>query len=301
MKISDLELFCAVAEERSFVKATRRLYISQSAVTQHIKKIEAELGFPLLARDKHFVALTPQGEIFLRSSEEIVQSYRQALADCTRATETEQKLTVYYIGASSFTFLPEVLKEFHELYPDCEIVTKQIRPGNETEAFEKGETNLIYTPYELVADDPKLNFYPLFLDIHYCVMNAEDPCAEKKQLCYEDLAGKTVLLPNRAFRTKHGDNPEANSLRHLEPVISRLMQPELGCRLENGRNPDNVMMQLLSRSGCYAIMPGHAVPAHPKLRAVPFRSGVTISVGLAYAKPMNRLELAFADMARFHG
>ena len=60
MKIHDLEVFCAVTEEESFVKAARRLYISQSAVTQLIRKIETELGFPLLIRNKHFVKITAQ-------------------------------------------------------------------------------------------------------------------------------------------------------------------------------------------------------------------------------------------------
>ena len=61
MKLHDLAVFCAVAEEESFVNAAHRLFVSQSAVTQHIKKIETELGFPLLIRNKHFVKITAQG------------------------------------------------------------------------------------------------------------------------------------------------------------------------------------------------------------------------------------------------
>ena len=47
MTFRELELFLVVADERSFVKAARKLFISQPAVTQQIKKMENELGFSL--------------------------------------------------------------------------------------------------------------------------------------------------------------------------------------------------------------------------------------------------------------
>lgn len=94
MKISDLELFTTVAREKSFSKAAQRLYISQSAVTQHIKKIETELGFALFERNTHFAALTEQGKIMLSTSQEMLKQYHKALAMCTRGLESRTKLTV---------------------------------------------------------------------------------------------------------------------------------------------------------------------------------------------------------------
>lgn len=91
MKIHDLKVFCAVAEEKSFVNAARRLYVSQSAVTQLIRKTEAELGFPLLVRNKHIVKITAQGEIFYRAAKDILQRYRQALSDCARESGARRR------------------------------------------------------------------------------------------------------------------------------------------------------------------------------------------------------------------
>ena len=100
MKLHDLEVFCAVAEEESFVNAAHRLFVSQSAVTQHIKKIETELGFPLLIRNKHFVKITAQGEIFHRAAKDILLRYRQALDDCAREKGAEHILRLSYVGPS---------------------------------------------------------------------------------------------------------------------------------------------------------------------------------------------------------
>ena len=111
MKIHDLEVFCTVAEEESFVKAAHRLYISQSAVTQHIKKIETELGFPLLIRNKHFVKMTAQGEIFHRAARDILLRYQQMLDDCARESGAEHTLRLSYVGPSGAPYLTDLLKE----------------------------------------------------------------------------------------------------------------------------------------------------------------------------------------------
>ena len=63
MTFRALEIFLAVADEKSFGKAAQKLFISQPSVTQQIKKLENELGFALFLRDKHNVELTKAGEM----------------------------------------------------------------------------------------------------------------------------------------------------------------------------------------------------------------------------------------------
>ena len=148
MKLHDLEVFCAVAEEESFVNAAHRLFVSQSAVTQHIKKIETELGFPLLIRNKHFVKITAQGKIFHRAAKDILLRYRQALDDCARESGAEHILRLSYVGPSGAPYLTDTLKQFHILYPECEIVTRRLRPDQVNSTLEQDETNLLQA-YEL--------------------------------------------------------------------------------------------------------------------------------------------------------
>ena len=288
MKISDFELFAVVAREKSFSKAAQRLYISQSAVTQHIKKIETELGFELFERNTHFVTLTEQGEIMLNTSQEMLKQYHKALAMCRRGLELRPKLTVFYVGTASQRFLPDVLIQFHARFPNCSIMTRRVRLDEANEALEKGETNLVIMPDDMFDDSRGWFFCPLYQDAFYCVMNKNHPFAVREALDYKDLAGKTLLAPSRA-----------SCPNNMAQVLERVQKEEKSCVLVWENNIDSVALHLrFSNSNYLAIIPGHALPAHPQLCAVLFRAGIIPQVGLVYAHPMSRTEETFVSIAR---
>jgi DNA-binding transcriptional LysR family regulator len=175
------------------------------------------------------------------------------------------------------------------LYPDCNIVTRRLRPDQVCGALEKEETNLVFTPYDLISDSSLLFFYPLYHDRHYCVMEAANPFAKKKRLRFEELGGKHILLPSKAFRPAH-----------IEPAMRALGREELHCKLDEVYNIDNALIQLLSHSDAIAIAPGFCIPEHPRLRAALLEDGTQIRVGLAYRQAMTHCEEAFALLARDH-
>lgn len=66
MTLLQLQCFITVAEQGSFTKASVLMHLSQSAVSQHINSLEAELGFTLLQRSSKSVVLTNEGNAFLK-------------------------------------------------------------------------------------------------------------------------------------------------------------------------------------------------------------------------------------------
>jgi DNA-binding transcriptional LysR family regulator len=64
--------FVAVADELHFGRAAARLYVSQPALSKQIRKLEAQLGEPLLVRDSRHVTLTARGEYFYRDARELL-------------------------------------------------------------------------------------------------------------------------------------------------------------------------------------------------------------------------------------
>src|SRR5271157_5217711 len=65
--LRDLAAFVAIAEERSFTRAAARLGVSQSALSQTVRGLEARLGIRLLNRTTRSVSPTAAGERVLRT------------------------------------------------------------------------------------------------------------------------------------------------------------------------------------------------------------------------------------------
>ena len=71
------KVFCVVADNGSFSKAAEKLYISQPAITQTIKKLEEQLGGKLFYRNNNGVSLTEEGKHlyeYIKDSMEIIEN-----------------------------------------------------------------------------------------------------------------------------------------------------------------------------------------------------------------------------------
>jgi DNA-binding transcriptional LysR family regulator len=87
MELRQLRYFVAVAEERHFRRAAARLHVAQPAVSEQIKKLEAELGAPLFVRSSRTVELTAAGAAFLRDARRVLRQLEQAAGTVERVRD----------------------------------------------------------------------------------------------------------------------------------------------------------------------------------------------------------------------
>jgi len=122
MRGEQLRVFLAVARLRSFSRAAETLYLTQSAVSQQIGRLESEYGVRLFARDGRKVELTDAGAALLPYAEQIVR-----LLDEASSTLEEIRGAVrgrLRLGASptpATYLLPALLGAFVEEHPDVEV------------------------------------------------------------------------------------------------------------------------------------------------------------------------------------
>ena len=96
MNFLNMQYFCVTAEELSFSKAAKRLFITQQSLSDHITRLEAEYGVELFRRTRP-ISLTPAGECLYRNSREILRQKAETekiLQDIRDARNAEQSIGV---------------------------------------------------------------------------------------------------------------------------------------------------------------------------------------------------------------
>ena len=131
MNFLNLQYFCTAAEELSFTKAAKRLFISQQSLSSHISRLEEEFGVVLFNRTQP-VTLTEAGECLYRDSRILLDQKKQtekALQDIRDFRRGE--LTIGASTSRGAIMLADILPDFHREFPQVQLhlvegTTKQI-------------------------------------------------------------------------------------------------------------------------------------------------------------------------------
>lgn len=127
MELNQLRTFNLAATEHSFSKAAQILHLTQPAVTQQIKNLEAEMGEALFERLGRALVLTPAGEALLAFAQPLLNLADQALETVRQFTYERGRLTIGAGSTNTIYRLPTLLQQYHH---DCPQVELRIRNGD---------------------------------------------------------------------------------------------------------------------------------------------------------------------------
>ena len=147
MNWNTLRYVVEIAQQRSFSKAARKLYLSQPSLSQSIQALEKELGTPLFDRTQSPVALTYAGELFTAWAQEALHSQEQTvrqIADVAQGTRTHLVVGVSY-SRSAYIFAA-VMGQFYQRRPLCTV--SLLEGTTNTLAREEHLDLLIDVPHE---------------------------------------------------------------------------------------------------------------------------------------------------------
>lgn len=136
-----LRALVAVAETGGFTRAAERLHLTQSAVSHQIRRLEDQIGTPLFIRTTRKLALTEDGEEFLRHARQILQAHAalsrrfqaSSLAGSVRFGVPEN-----FLGAE----LPHLLSRFARAYPSVRLEASVSVCQDFSARIESGELDL---------------------------------------------------------------------------------------------------------------------------------------------------------------
>jgi len=122
VEFHQLEVFIAVAEEGSFSRAAERVFRTQSAVSQAVKKLEDELAVLLLDRQTATLIPTEAGRAVLEYARSAIKQ-RDHFLQLAEAFKSARlgKVTLAAFESAALYILPEPLRTFHAQCPEIEL------------------------------------------------------------------------------------------------------------------------------------------------------------------------------------
>ena len=224
VKLELYRVFREVAEAGNITAAAQNLFISQSAVSQSIKQLEAELQTRLFARNSRGVTLTADGRMlyeYVRSAMGLLETGEEKLSQ-----SRDLQMGHLTIGASDTVtsqFLLPYLDRFHRQYPAIHIQIISGRSHKVLGLLQSGKVDIAFasTPQEGAS----LETFPCLATHSIFVAGAEYPCDFDHVYTLEEIARfPLILLERKASSRLYLEKYFLQNGLHLNPEI------ELGAR-----------------------------------------------------------------------
>ncbi|MGW4123103.1 LysR substrate-binding domain-containing protein [Nocardia sp. NPDC004711] len=151
LDIVPLRSFVAVADRGGFQRAATYLHLSQAAVSQHTRRLEAATGRQLVARDGRRSRFTADGEQLLGYARRILALHDEAL--CSFGLDREETLAIGSTEHAAAQLLPHLSSTLADLLPDHRVRYRLDRGTALHEALATGTLDLALLPG--ASDDPR--------------------------------------------------------------------------------------------------------------------------------------------------
>lgn len=230
MADTDYEYITAILEAGNITKAAKKLFISQSALSQYIKRIEGKFGIEIIDRDYSPLRLTEAGEIFYESLEEIASIEEEALNQIEELNKLQKgEIVVGCTDYLEYSLLSKVLKGFNKTYPGIAIKLLEGKTSELNQAALVGKCDFSIS----YAASPKneLTNIKLYEEEVYVALNRNNPAVADMDIAYPQVDIPTIdakkLKYNKIIGTKKGQN-----LRYIFSQINKYTDNTLETILE---------------------------------------------------------------------
>ncbi len=286
MDISQLEVFLAVAREGGFSRAADKLYRTQSAVSQAIRKLESEIGESLFDRSSRDGRLTDAGHVLQEYAERLLnlrENAREALAELRELQKG--KLVV---GANEFTalYLLRVLAEFRRLHPAIRIVVQRSLGSQIPDDVRRHNCEFGVLTYD--PQDAELASAVVYSDELIFVVPPQHPLAQESRVSIRQLGAESFVahIVSSPYREKviQAFNKYKTPL-HMGVELPTLQAIKRFVAMGNGVAflPEISVEDEIARGELVRI-PVRELRVHRKLRLIYRKSAALSHAGRAFLK-----------------
>jgi DNA-binding transcriptional LysR family regulator len=223
MDLSQLEVFLTVARERTFSRAAEKLFRTQSAVSQTVRKLELEIGEPLFDRSSRDGVLTDAGRTLQEYAEKLLNLRKDAQEALVELRELQKGKLV--IAANEFTalYLLPVLAEFRRLHPMIRITVQRALGSHIPDDVLKHNAEFGVLSYD--PQEPQLRSAVVYLDELAFVVPPTHALASAKEVSIRQLGTESFVA--HIVASPYRDKVIESFRRHKTPLHMDVELPTL--------------------------------------------------------------------------
>jgi len=235
MELRQLRYLVALADERHFTRAAAREHVAQPALSQQIRRLEAELGLPLVERTTRRVALTEAGELLAARA-------RRALAEVTAARDELGMLagvqrghvTIGALHTMGPVDLSLLLATFHERHPAIELTVREQSSEELADMLRDDELDLAFLSVTERIESRGLGLHRMIEEELVAVLPCDHRLARRRRVRLAELARDPFVSFREGARLREllvsaargaGFDPhialESNESRRIRSLVSR--------------------------------------------------------------------------------
>jgi len=243
-----LQVFHKVAKRLSFTKAAEELFITQPAVTKHIREIEQQYKVQLFDRSSNGIALTDAGNLLLQHTEKIFEIYRNIEFELNGLKrQYKGKLRIGASTTMAQYILPPLLANFQNKYKDVKIslFTENTRQIEKALAQKEIDLGII----EGRSKNKSFKYTQFIKDEIVLVASANHLKTKRSSLKIEELPKLPLLL------REHG----SGTLEVLSDALKKAGIKMSQLQVEMRMNSSESIKRYLCNSNCMAFLSIHSI------------------------------------------
>ncbi|MGL4324679.1 MAG: LysR substrate-binding domain-containing protein [Beijerinckiaceae bacterium] len=184
--ILGLQAFLSIAERGSFHAAAANLNLSQTALSHRIRKLEEDIGVPLLARTTRQVSLTPAGVELLPKARRLFEDMNAAL-DGLRAVarDAQERIAIACLPTLAIAGLPDALAAFHRQFPETHVRVFDNSASEIADRVQAGDA--IFGITIIAANRWDLDVTPVVDEPFVLMARRDQPVAARPSLAWADI------------------------------------------------------------------------------------------------------------------
>ena len=187
-----LRIVRAIDAEGTMTEAAKSLFLTQSALSHAMKKLEAHFDVPLWKKDGRKLTLTQAGQSVLGLAHRVLPQFEHTEAQLRRFADGNQGL--FRIGMECypcFEWLLKVVAPFLKAFPDVDVDVRRAFSFGGLQALHGYDIDILLTPDPLSLDT--ITYTPVFEYEQVLVMDEHHPLAEKPYIAPQDLSNETLI------------------------------------------------------------------------------------------------------------